>query len=253
LAESANFAKSSFLANMSHELRTPMHAILSFSEMGLGKTQNISKTQNQNEAENINLNRYFERINASGKRLLVLLNDLLDMSRLEANKMSYDKGSYSLQMVVRMACAEISPLMNSKQLQLKIQESTIESTAHFDKARLTQVLVNLMSNAIKFSPMGGEIDIQFATHSELETGLPAISVSIRDHGPGVPEDELEYIFDKFIQSSRIRSGGGTGLGLAISRQIINDHQGRIIASNHPDGGAIFTVLLPSISGISASV
>lgn len=246
-AESANFAKSSFLANMSHELRTPMHAILSFSEMGLSKTQNISKNQNLNEAENINLYRYFERINASGKRLLVLLNDLLDMSRLEANKMSYDKGSYSLQMIVRMACAEISSLMSSKQLQLKIQESAIETTAHFDKARLTQVLVNLMSNAIKFSPTGGEIEIQFIAVAVLEDGLPAIGVSIRDHGPGVPEDELEYIFDKFIQSSRVRSGGGTGLGLAISRQIISDHQGHIVASNHPNGGAIFTVLLPNIA------
>ncbi|QZA82428.1 PAS domain S-box protein [Deefgea piscis] len=238
-AESANFAKSSFLANMSHELRTPMHAILSFSEMGLGKTQN------PNHSENLNLNRYFERINASGKRLLVLLNDLLDMSRLEANKMTYDKGVHSLQMIVRMACAEISSLISSKQLQLHIQDGEIEASAHFDKARLTQVLVNLLSNAIKFSPHGGEIEIHFIANAQLEPDQPAIGVSVRDHGPGVPDDELEYIFDKFIQSSRARNGSGTGLGLAISRQIISDHEGQIIASNHPQGGAIFTVLLPS--------
>ncbi|MGL6041820.1 MAG: sensor histidine kinase, partial [Deefgea sp.] len=237
--ESANYAKSSFLANMSHELRTPMHAILSFSEMGLGKTQN------QESPENINLYRYYERINASGKRLLVLLNDLLDMSRLEANKMTYDKATYSLQLVARLACNEISSLINSKQLQLNIQELEFECTAHFDKARLTQVLVNLLSNAIKFSPTGGMIDIQFIASALLENDDPAIGIRVRDYGPGIPDEELEYIFDKFIQSSRIRNSGGTGLGLAISRQIINDHQGQIVAANHPDGGAIFTVLLPT--------
>lgn len=237
-AERANYAKSSFLANMSHELRTPMHAILSFSEMGLGKTQN------QDIPENINLYRYYERINASGKRLLVLLNDLLDMSRLEANKMTYDKANYSLQEVARLACNEISSLINSKQLQLNIQDSDLEANANFDKARLTQVLVNLLSNAIKFSPVGGMIDIGFIHAATLKDGQAAIGVSVRDYGPGIPEDELEFIFDKFIQSTRIRNGGGTGLGLAISRQIINDHQGQIVAANHPEGGAIFTVLLP---------
>ncbi|QZA78556.1 PAS domain S-box protein [Deefgea tanakiae] len=238
-AESANYAKSSFLANMSHELRTPMHAILSFSEMGLGKTQN------QDAPENVNLYRYYERINASGKRLLVLLNDLLDMSRLEANKMTYDKANYSLQLVARLASNEISSLINSKQLQLNIQEPEFEATASFDKARLTQVLVNLLSNAIKFSPVGSLIDIHFIDNAILTDGQTAIGVSVRDYGPGIPDEELEYIFDKFIQSTRIRNGGGTGLGLAISRQIINDHQGQIVAANHPDGGAIFTVLLPT--------
>ncbi len=135
--------------------------------------------------------------------------------------------------------------MNSKQLQLNIQETEFESTASFDKARLTQVIVNLLSNAIKFSPTGGMIDIEFITSATLQNGHPAIGISVRDYGPGIPEDELEYIFDKFIQSSRIRNGGGTGLGLAISRQIINDHQGQIVAANHPEGGAIFTVLLPN--------
>ncbi|WP_348945429.1 PAS domain S-box protein [Chitinibacter sp. FCG-7] len=237
-AENANLAKSSFLANMSHELRTPMHAILSFSEMGLAKTSKLELP------EASHLNRYYERINASGKRLLVLLNDLLDMSRLEANKMSYDKGKHSLQLIVRMAIAEMGSLLAGKQLQLEFNEQQEEINTIFDKARITQVMVNLLSNAIKFSPSGSAIEISVNPVDLLENGEPAVSIEVRDHGPGIPENELETIFDKFIQSSRVRMGGGTGLGLAISRQIMLDHNGQISARNHPDGGAIFTLLLP---------
>ncbi|QLG87354.1 PAS domain S-box protein [Chitinibacter bivalviorum] len=245
-AESANFAKSSFLANMSHELRTPMHAILSFSEMGLAKTSKLDLP------ENAHLNRYYERINASGKRLLVLLNDLLDMSRLEANKMSYDKGRHSLQLIVRMASAEMGSLISGKQLQIKMDDGQEEILAIFDKARITQVMVNLLSNAIKFSPVGSNIDIQFLPEVTLDDGSPAVGVEVHDHGPGIPPEELETIFDKFIQSSRVKVGGGTGLGLAISRQIMLDHGGQISAQNHPDGGAIFQISLPVQSKQHAS-
>ncbi|WP_410497910.1 PAS domain S-box protein [Chitinibacter sp. S2-10] len=238
-AENANLAKSSFLANMSHELRTPMHAILSFSEMGLAKTGKLDLPESNH------LNRYYERINASGKRLLVLLNDLLDMSRLEANKMSYDKGKYSLQVIVRMAIAEMSSLLAGKQLQVEFIEHPEDITGIFDKARITQVIVNLLSNAIKFSTAGSRIEITIHPVDLLENGEPAVSIEVRDHGPGIPENELETIFDKFIQSSRVRMGGGTGLGLAISRQIMLDHGGQISARNHPEGGAVFTLLLPS--------
>ncbi|WP_228028245.1 PAS domain S-box protein [Chitinibacter fontanus] len=238
-AENANMAKSSFLANMSHELRTPMHAILSFSEMGLAKTSKLELAEAQH------LNRYYERINASGKRLLVLLNDLLDMSRLEANKMTYDKGKHSLQLIIRMAIAEMGSLLAGKQLQLEFNEGQEDISTIFDKARITQVIVNLLSNAIKFSPNGASIDIQINQVDLLDNGAPAISIEVRDHGPGIPESELETIFDKFIQSSRVRMGGGTGLGLAISRQIMLDHGGQISARNHPEGGAVFTILLPT--------
>ncbi|WP_373975812.1 PAS domain S-box protein [Chitinibacter sp. SCUT-21] len=238
-AENANLAKSSFLANMSHELRTPMHAILSFSEMGLAKTGKLDAP------EATHLNRYYERINASGKRLLVLLNDLLDMSRLEANKMSYDKGKHSVPLIIRMAIAEMSSLLAGKQLHLEFNESSDDITTVFDKARITQVIVNLLSNAIKFSPSGSTIEVYIQAIDLLDDGSPAISIAIRDHGPGIPENELETIFDKFIQSSRVRMGGGTGLGLAISRQIMMDHGGQINARNHPEGGAVFTILLPN--------
>ncbi|WP_148715546.1 PAS domain S-box protein [Chitinolyticbacter meiyuanensis] len=236
-AEAANIAKSAFLANMSHELRTPMHAILSFSEMGLSKA---------GKGETTSLSRYFERIHSSGNRLLVLLNDLLDMSRLEANRMTYDKVRNNLQQTVFGATQEIAPLLASRQLRLQVDESTLPLYAVFDRARLMQVVVNLLSNAIKFSPQDGLIEIEFIELTVLASGMPGVGLAIRDHGPGIPEGEEEIIFDKFIQSSRVRQGGGgTGLGLAISRQIMQDHGGEVSANNHPDGGAVFTLLLPA--------
>lgn len=235
VAESANQAKSLFLANMSHELRTPMHAILSFSEMGIQKACDTDIN---------NLIRYFQRIHASGNRLLALLNDLLDMSRLEANKMPYEKSRHVLQNTVHNAIAEMSPLLANKRIQLNIDESTPKITALYDKTRLIQVLINLLSNAIKFSPEGGQICIDFLPEAQLQDGRSAFGFRIRDIGPGIPQQDLESIFDKFQQSKNIATTGGTGLGLAICRQIMLDHGGSIHAANHPDGGAVFTVLLP---------
>lgn len=238
-AEAANNAKTVFLANMSHELRTPMHAILSFSEIGLQKA---------GDGEAGQLARYFERINTSGKRLLALLNDLLDMSRLEANKMSYDMARHILQATSRSAVNEISSLLASKQLSLSFDESTPKLLSIYDKARITQVMVNLLSNAIKFSPQGGQIDIRFISDGILENGQPAIGLTVHDHGPGIPPQDLERIFDTFAQSKQVQNQGGTGLGLAISRRIMLDHNGCIFARNHANGGAIFTILLPKETG-----
>ena len=242
-AEEANMAKTGFLANMSHELRTPMHAILSYSEMGIHKMNQIAPEQTI---------RYFERIQTSGKRLLALLNDLLDMSRLEANKMTYDKCPQILQETVEGVITEISPLLASKQLQMHIDRQTLPLRTEYDKARLTQVLVNLLSNAIKFSPPGSEIRIEYIPQARLKNGHQAIGLSVRDFGPGIPGYDLERIFDTFAQSKHPLSSGGTGLGLAISRQIMRDHQGSIEARNHPDGGAVFTLLLPAENSLAAT-
>lgn len=235
-AEAANKAKTVFLANMSHELRTPMHAILSFSEMGINKAGQITPEQ---------IFRYFERIQSSGKRLLALLNDLLDMSRLEANKMVYDKSPCALQTTVSGAVTEISSLLASKQLDVLVDENTPAVEALYDKARITQVLVNLLSNAIKFSPHGARIYIDFIKSARLDNDSPAIGLTVRDEGPGIPEQDLDHIFDTFTQSKQAHTATGTGLGLAISRQIMFDHGGSISARNYPSGGAIFTLLLPT--------
>lgn len=243
-AEEANISKSAFLANMSHELRTPMHAILSFSEMGISKAS---------RGEPGALGRYFERIHSSGNRLLVLLNDLLDMSRLEANKMRYDKTRHCLQLAVQGAASEIAPLLSTLNLRLDIEDDSEPLYAVFDQARLMQVVVNLLSNAIKFSPPDSVIEIRYLEQATLTSGAAAVGLTVRDHGPGIPEHELDAIFDKFIQSARVRAeAGGTGLGLAISKQIMEDHGGSVTACNHPDGGAVFTVLLQMEQQLTAS-
>jgi signal transduction histidine kinase len=138
----------------------------------------------------------------------------------------------------------MSPLLANKRIQLNIDESTPKITALYDKTRLIQVLINLLSNAIKFSPEGGQIRIDFLPEAQLQDGRSAFGFRIRDIGPGIPQQDLESIFDKFQQSKNIATTGGTGLGLAICRQIMLDHGGSIHAANHPDGGAVFTVLLP---------
>ncbi|GAB2889236.1 hypothetical protein GCM10027046_17160 [Uliginosibacterium flavum] len=238
-AETANHTKSIFLTNMSHELRTPMHAILSFSEMGLQKT---------NKPELSDLARYFERIQNSGKRLLALLNDLLDMSRMEADKMSYDKARHYLQSTLQAALTETSSLLAAKQLRVVMDESTPRIVAVYDRVRITQVIVNLLSNAIRFSPPGGCIEIACLHEAAANDSTPPIvGFSLRDEGPGIPPDELERIFDSFEQSSQSQPVGGTGLGLTISRRIMHDHDGSIQAENLPSGGAIFTVRMPGVA------
>jgi hypothetical protein len=243
-AERANRAKSEFLANMSHELRTPMHAILSFSDIGM------SKASGENQEK---LLQYFSRINESGKRLLSLLDELLDLSKLEAGRMQFDFAQRDLEKVIDTAVLEFQELVNKKSLHVEIVRPEFETVCRFDHQKILQVTRNLLSNAIKFTPDRKQIQIFFQM-SELpigkritdELGVPAISFSIADEGIGIPEDELLAVFDKFVQSSKTRTGaGGTGLGLAISKEIIDSHGGKIEAANRPEGGAIFTVTLPT--------
>lgn len=243
VAEAANKAKSVFLTNMSHELRTPMHAIMSFSEMGTVKAGQATPEQ---------ILRYFERIHTSGKRLLTLLNDLLDMSRLDAHKMTYEKFSHTLQHTVRNAVSELSSLLARKNVEVIYHDTAEKIYAVYDKARITQVIINLLSNAIKFSPNGSHIEITFIENAVLSNGQAAVGLTIRDEGQGIHEDDLEKIFETFAQSTHNHAADGTGLGLAISRQIINDHGGNIMASNHANGGAVFTLLLPIHSADEAS-
>ncbi|KAF7598146.1 MAG: hypothetical protein CGU28_13740 [Candidatus Dactylopiibacterium carminicum] len=234
LAEAGSQAKSRFLTNMSHELRTPMHAILSFAEMG---------RQRAAGDESSHLGRYFERIENAGRRLLSLLNDLLDLSRLEADRMTYEKQRHDLVATIQGAIAEISALLQTKHLRI-FAEDHEPLIAVFDRARITQVLVNLLSNAVRFSPENGSIRIELVTKHIDANGRHMMGFSVHNLGPAIAAEDMERIFESFVQGSH-NAGGGTGLGLAISRRIMHDHGGSIQASNHPDGGAEFTVLLPA--------
>jgi PAS domain S-box-containing protein len=234
-AETANQAKSAFLSNMSHELRTPMHAILSFSRLGIDRSHG-----GQGSVER--LTQYLERIHQSGNRLLTLLNDLLDLSKLEAGKMQYEYDHHELPDIAGTVVAELAQLAREKEVFVTLDEAGVAPRAWCDAARIAQVVRNLLSNAIKFTPAGRRVRVVIGT--DVRDGEPAARLQVIDEGVGIPPDELEAVFDKFVQSSKTRSGaGGTGLGLAICHEIVQQHGGRLWARNNPDGGACFTLLL----------
>lgn len=236
-AERANQSKSEFLANMSHELRTPLHGILSFAEIGGDKALTAPAAR---------LKRYFDNIHASGERLLVLLNDLLDLAKLESGRLVLKREDVDLAaLVTEMARGEEARLQEAD-IRLSLVLPQRSRTAWVDRTRMQQVLANLLSNAIKFSPRGGCIEIALQHFGSV------LTLSVADQGPGVPEPELESIFDKFVQSSATANGaGGTGLGLAICRQIALAHGGSIYAENRAGGGICFFVSLPSAEGVKA--
>ena len=241
-AERSNLAKSEFLTNMSHELRTPLHAILSFAALGEEKAE-------KNLPER--LPHYFSRIRDSGHRLLLLVDDLLDLAKLEAGKTHVEPRPLDVLTFVREVAAELEPLLANRGLQLTIQPAPCATEAMCDPVRFAQVMRNLLGNAIKFSPAHGRISLSFGQGSvpagrrTNDITVPALSITLSDEGMGIPEDELETIFDKFIQSSKTRTGaGGTGLGLSICREIIRAHHGNIVACNNSGPGASFTLYLP---------
>ncbi|MBL8446764.1 MAG: PAS domain-containing sensor histidine kinase [Zoogloeaceae bacterium] len=241
VAEAANEAKSRFLANISHELRTPLHAILSNAKLGIRKGEHLTGEKARE---------YFDRIQVSGDRLLRLLNDLLDLSKLEAGRMVLDCRPVSLAVLVREAVGEFEALFVSRHLSLQVHEEPDVPMARLDPARAGQVIRNLLANAAKFSPEGGAIHVRVGgawLHGDPgQEARPAASLVVCDGGPGIPDDELDSIFESFVQSSRTRSGaGGTGLGLSICREIVAAHGGRIWAANQKEGGARFEAVWPA--------
>ena len=238
IAEQANASKSEFLANMSHELRTPMHAILSFSNFGIKKFNTTTPDK---------LLTYFKKINQSGERLLALLNDLLDLSKVESGKLEFSFVSSDMYKVLKQCTDEQEEQFKIKQLTLDLVKPECNTTAVFDPIKIAQVITNYLSNSIKFSKQGKCISIEIATN-ELYSDYgvtPGLCVSIKDQGIGIPDDELEHIFDKFVQSSKTKNNvGGTGLGLAICKEFIDAHQGRIWAEHNPQGGSIFNFTIP---------
>jgi Amt family ammonium transporter len=233
LAQDANLAKSEFLANMSHEIRTPLHGILSFAGFGLKKAGKVDHEK---------LEDYFRKIDVSGRRLLMLVNDLLDLAKLEAGRMSFELTRHDASIIVAGVVDEMTSLLSERNMRVNFCRPPEPIQADFDMHKLMQVVRNLINNAVKFSPADSVIEVHLQRMGELAR------VSVRDYGPGIPQGELDAIFDKFIQSSKTKSGaGGTGLGLSICGEIMRGHAGRIWAENAPDGGAVFSFEWPLVA------
>lgn len=228
-AEEASRAKSEFIANISHELRTPLQAIIGFSELGF--TRGTDRPR---------LAAMFTDIHRSGQRMLALVNDLLDVSKIESTVGTFELERCDLRTLVQAVLRELDPLLGQRGLRLVLRLADEPLTAKVDPLRIHQALRNVIANAIKFSPDGGLL----AVHA-LATAPDECTLSVADQGPGIPPAELESIFEAFVQSSQTKDGsGGTGLGLAICRKIIEIHGGRIAAANRPGGGAVFRIQLP---------
>lgn len=224
----ATQSKSEFLSNMSHELRTPMHGILSFSNFGIKNIDTAPKEK---------LLKYFSLIKVSGDRLLSLLNDLLDLSKLDAGKAIINLKKHDLAELFFNCQMEQEQRLNDLGQRVEMQAS--KTVGIFDPVQIGQVLTNILSNAIKFSPENSTISVSI--YSDKQN----LIFSLKDQGVGIPESEMTDIFDAFIQSSKTDSGaGGTGLGLSISKKIIAAHNGKLWAESNSDKGATFTFSLP---------
>jgi PAS domain S-box-containing protein len=229
-AEEASRSKTEFIANISHELRTPLQSILGFSE--LGQLRSGSQTK---------LGTMFGDIHAAGQRMLALVNDLLDVSKIESRVGTFHLERIDIRGLVRDVAGELAPLVQARQLQLGLHMSEAPLVAKVDPMRFQQVVRNVLANAIRFSPLGAPLRVQCDIGDDAR-----IQLSVVDQGPGIPPDELEQIFEAFVQSSKTKDGsGGTGLGLAISRKILQAHGGEIRAENNPGGGSTFHIFLPS--------
>jgi signal transduction histidine kinase/DNA-binding response OmpR family regulator len=238
-AERANRAKSTFLANMSHELRTPLNAILGFSSL----MQNDSQLPEDQQ-------HHLDIINRSGEHLLRLINDILDMAKIEAGQAQTENLPFDLGTMVRDITDMMQVRAQEKRLKLLIDQSS-----HFpryivgDEARLRQILINLMSNAIKFTPQG-EVSLHLATQTNKAAHL---LIEVADTGTGVTAEEQQRIFEPFVQLGAHNGSKGTGLGLTITRQFVNMMGGNITLESTPGKGSLFRVTLPLVEAKESDI
>ena len=240
-AEAASRAKSEFLAVMSHELRTPLNAIGGYAELlELGVRGPITEQQRADLA----------RIHQSQRHLLGLINQVLNYTRIDAGAVTYELGDMLVGDAIAAAAALVHPQMQARDLAFSIAECAPGLLVHADPEKVQQVLLNLLTNAVKFTPPGGEIRVACAV-SDAADGVTdgtmdrVVSISVTDTGVGVPHDKLATIFDPFVQVDQrlTRTQEGVGLGLAISRDLARGMGGDLVASSTAGEGSVFTLRL----------
>ena len=224
--------KSEFLANMSHELRTPLNSILGFSELLIhGEVGPLQDQQRD----------FIGDIHSSGKHLLRLINDILDLSKVEAGKMEFHAETLDLRALIVEVTGVLRAVASRRSVQFDIDHGTDLGTVQLDPARLKQVLYNYLSNAIKFSPEGGTVTVR-----TLAQGPTSFRLEVVDHGPGIAADDLGRLFLEFEQldPGSARSHGGTGLGLALTRRLVEAQGGAVGVQSTVGQGSTFHAVLP---------
>jgi len=229
--ELANRHKSEFLANMSHELRTPLNAVIGFSDV---LKEEYFGALNAKQGE------YVKDINESGQHLLSLINDILDLSKIEAGHMDLDLAAFSVPMAIDNALVLVRERALRHQLQLRVQIAPEVSDIVADERKFKQILINLLTNAVKFSYPGGWVEV-VAQHD-----TNGVMVTVKDSGMGVAAEDQAAIFEQFRQ---LKSDGsakfeGTGLGLSLAKRLVELHGGRIWVESEPGKGAAFSFTLP---------
>ncbi|WNB77478.1 ATP-binding protein [Methylomonas koyamae] len=229
-AEAANKAKSIFLANMSHELRTPLNAILGFSSL-VQKDPQFPESQQRNLAI----------INRSGEHLLNLINDVLEMAKIESGRLQLEQTRFDLGALIRDVSDMMSVRAHDKGLRLLVdQSSEFPRFIYGDEARLRQILINLLGNALKFTQQGG-VTLRLGTRENSHTHL---LIEVEDTGPGIAESEQQHIFEPFVQLGEQGDSKGTGLGLTITRQFVQLMGGQLTLESSVGKGSLFRIDLP---------
>ena len=232
--EAASLHKSEFLANMSHELRTPLNAILGFSQV---LRERLFGEVNEKQEE------YLEDILSSGTHLLALINDVLDLSKVEAGQIELEVAPFSLREALERGVVMVRERATKDGVQVTLAADSAVDAVEGDERRIRQVIFNLLSNAVKFTPAGGTVDV---TASQVNGEM---RVSVADTGPGISREEYERIFEEFQQTEAgVEQGEGTGLGLALSKRLVELHGGRIWVESELGQGSTFVFTLPAKDG-----
>ena len=235
VAEHANKAKTNFLNSISHDIRTPMNAVIGFTALATTHADDKELVMD-----------YLKKINVSSRHLLSLINDVLDMSRIESGIVKLEEVKVHLPDIFHDLRSIIQGNIAAKQQELYIDtQNVVHEDVIIDKLRLNQVLLNIVSNAIKFTPVGGMINIRVSEHPCVRDGYANYSFSVKDNGIGMSKDFQEHIFDAFTREQTVTKSGiqGTGLGMAISKNIINMMGGTITVNSEPGKGSEFVVAI----------